>query len=172
MARIRSHKGAFSYFITKKAERGGEMSRKGGAPENLDPVRTKEEAKKRGSNGGKKSGEVRRAKRDAKSAAKLILDLPCTENISRNLKSMNISEEDFTNRVGIMARLFAEAMSGNVSAMRTMIEFAGELPHQQLDEKRFETEVENKQKGNNAVDDWVTAVLEADEQENDNGKEQ
>ena len=148
------------------------MSRKGGAPENLKPVRTKEEAKKRGANGGKKSGEVRRMKRDAKSAAKLILDLPCAEGVARNLKSMNLSEEDYTNRVGIMARLFAEAMSGNVSAMRTMIELAGELPNQQLEEKRYEAEMENKEAGNNAVDDWVDAVLEADEQEKNNGEEQ
>lgn len=147
------------------------MSRKGGAPENLKPVRTKEEAKKRGANGGKKSGEVRRAKRDAKSAAKLILDLPCAESIARNLKGMNVSEADFTNRVGIMARLFAEAMSGNVTAMRTMIEFAGELPTQQIEEKRFDAEMEKRESGNNAVDDWVEAVLEADNQEEDNGEE-
>lgn len=148
------------------------MSRKGGAPENLKPVRTKEEAKKRGQNGGKKSGVVRRAKRDAKSAAKLILDLPCAENIARNLKSLNISEQDFTNRVSIMARLFQEAMSGNVSAIRTMIELAGELPNQQLEEKRFEAEIEGKESGNNAVDDWVEAVIEADKQEESNGEEQ
>lgn len=145
------------------------MSRKGGAPENLKPVRTKEEAKKRGANGGKKSGEARRKKRDAKSAARLILDLPCTDGIAKNLKGMNISEEDFTNRVGIMARLFAEAMSGNVTAMKTMIEFAGELPNQQLEDKRFEKEMEGKEAGNNAVDDWVEAVLEADKQEEGNG---
>ena len=148
------------------------MSRKGGAPENLKKIRTTEEAKKKGSNGGKKSGEVRRAKRDAKSAAKLILDLPCADSIAKNLGSMNIAEKDFTNRVGIMARLFAEAMKGNVSAMRTIVELAGELPHQQLEEKRFQAEVEGKESGNNAVDDWVEAVLVADKQEESNGEEQ
>lgn len=147
------------------------MSRKGGAPENLKPVRTKEEAKKRGTNGGKKSGEVRRMKRDAKSAAKLILDLPCADGIAKNLRNMNIEEKDFTNRVGIMARLFAEAMQGNVSAMKTIIEFAGELPHQQLEQQRFEKEMEGREAGNNAVDDWVSAVIEADEQEKSNGEE-
>ena len=147
------------------------MSRKGGAPENLKKIRTTEEAKIKGRNGGKKSGEVRRAKRDAKSAAKLILDLPCAESIARNLKGMNLSEEDYTNRVGIMARLFAEAMSGNVTAIRTMVELAGELPNQQLEEKRYQAEVESKESGNNAVDDWVEAVLEADQQEKDNGEE-
>lgn len=148
------------------------MSKKGGNPENLEVIQTSEEARKKGRNGGIKSGETRRRKRDAKSAAKLILDLPCTENIARNLKGMNISEEDFTNRVGIMARLFAEAMSGNVTAIRQMMEFAGELPHQQLEERRFDAEMERKESGNNAVDDWVSAVIEADEQEKNDVKEQ
>lgn len=145
------------------------MSRKGGAPENLKPIRTEEEAKIKGRNGGKKSGEARRKKRDAKSAAKLILDLPCTGNIARNLQSMNISEEDFTNRVGIMARLFTEAMSGNVTAIRTMVELAGELPNQQIERERFDAEMEKRESGNNAVDDWVEAVLEADNQEEGDG---
>lgn len=36
---------------------------KNGKTENLKPVRTKEEAKERGANGGKKSGEARRKKK-------------------------------------------------------------------------------------------------------------
>jgi len=151
------------------------MAKKGGAPENLKPVRSKEEAKTRGRNGGIKSGETRRKKRDAKSAARLVLDLPCSEAIAKNLKSMQIDNEDFTNRVAIMARLFTEAMTGNVTAMKTMIELAGELPNHEyerdrlkLEERKFEAEIGNKESGNNAVDDWVTAVLEADESENSN----
>ena len=91
---------------------------------------------------------------------------------------MNISEEDFTNRVALMARLFAEGMSGNVTAMRTIIELAGELPYTEienkrlnLEEKKFMAEAERKEVGNNAVDDWVAAVMAADEQENENEKQ-
>lgn len=151
------------------------MAKKGGTPENLKPVRTTEEARIRGKNGGKKSGEVRRKKRDAKSAARLIPDLPCQEGISHNLKKMNLTEEDFTNRVAIMARLYTEAMTGNVTAIRTMVELAGELPIHKienkrinLETKRFEAEIGSKESGNNAVDDWVSAVIEADEQEKNN----
>ncbi len=151
------------------------MAKKGGTPENLKPVRTTEEARIRGKNGGKKSGEVRRKKRDAKSAARLILDLPCQEGISHNLKKMNLTDEDFTNRVAIMARLYTEAMTGNVTAIRTMVELAGELPIHEienkrinLETKRFEAEIGSKESGNNAVDDWVSAVIEADEQEKNN----
>lgn len=154
------------------------MAKKGGTPENLDKIRTTEEARKRGRNGGIKSGETRRRKRDAKSAAKLVLDLECGENAAKNLESMNISEEDFTNRVALMARLFAEGMRGNVTAMRTIIELAGELPYTEienkrlnLEEKKFMAEAERKEVGNNAVDDWVAAVMAADEQENENEKQ-
>lgn len=138
--------------------------------DNLRPPRTKEEARERGRNGGIKSGEARRKKRDAKSAARLILDLPCQEAVARNLKNMNIDEEDFTNRVGLMARLYLEAMTGNVSAARAIIELAGELPSYQLEQKRTNFEIGKKEGGNNAVDDWVAAVIEADEMEKKNGK--
>ena len=39
------------------------MAMKGGAPQNLDPVKTKEEARKRGRNGGIKSQQVQRERR-------------------------------------------------------------------------------------------------------------
>mgnify|MGYP001240329708 CR=1 FL=1 len=41
--------------------------------ENLKPVRTKNEARERGRNGGKKSGEVRRRKADFRKTLNLLL---------------------------------------------------------------------------------------------------
>lgn len=146
------------------------MAKKGGAPENLKPVRSKEEARERGRNGGKKSGEARRRKRDAQQAARLILNLPVsTDAIENNLKKMHINEEDFTNRVALFARAFTQAMTGDVKAMQFIVEMAGETPDQQLDKKRFENEVGKQEGSNNAVDDWVNAipdvVIEDDEEE-------
>ena len=154
-------------FIVKE---GGEMAKKGGAPENLKPVRSKEEARERGRNGGKKSGEARRRKRDAQQAARLILNLPVsTDAMENNLKKMHIDEEDFTNRVALFARAFTQAMTGDVKAMQFIVEMAGETPDQQLDKKRFENEVGKQEGSNNAVDDWVNAipdvVIEDDEEE-------
>ena len=140
------------------------MAKKGGAPENLDPVRTKEEAKKRGRNGGKKSGEARRKKRDAKDAAKLILNLPCGETLAKNLLQLGIKEEDYTNRVALFARAFTVALKGDINAMRFLVDIAGETPHFQLEKERFDYEKGIKETGNNAVDDWVDAVIEADKQ--------
>lgn len=146
------------------AKEGGEMARKGGAPENLDPVRSKEEAKKRGRNGGKKSGEARRRKRDAQQAARLILNLPVsTEAMEKNLKAMKIDEEDYTNRVALFARAFAQAMTGDVKAMQFIIEMAGETPDHQLEQKRFDNEVGKQEGSNNAVDDWVNSIPDVKE---------
>ena len=143
------------------------MARKGGAPENLKPVRTKEEAKMRGKNGGKKSGEARRRKRDAKAAAKLILNLPCTKAVQKNLEALSVDEEDYTNRVALFARAFAQAMTGDVKAMEFLVEMAGETPKQQLDEKRFDMETGKQEGGNNAVDDWVNSIPDVVQEEND-----
>lgn len=135
------------------------MAKKGGAPENLKPVRSKEEARERGRNGGKKSGEARRRKRDAQQAARLILNLPVsTDAMENNLKKMHIDEEDFTNRVALFARAFTQAMTGDVKAMQFIVEMAGETPDQQLDKKRFENEIGKQEGSNNAVDDWVNAI--------------
>lgn len=135
------------------------MAKKGGAPENLKPVRSKEEARERGRNGGKKSGEARRRKRDAQQAARLILNLPVsTDVMENNLKKMHIEEEDFTNRVALFARAFTQAMTGDVKAMQFIVEMAGETPDQQLDKKRFENEIGKQEGSNNAVDDWVSAI--------------
>lgn len=151
------------------------MAKKGGAPENLKPVRTKEEARERGRNGGKKSGEARRRKRDAQQAARLILNLPVsTDAMENNLKKMHIDEEDFTNRVALFARAFTQAMTGDVKAMQFIVEMAGETPDQQLDKKRFENEIGKQEGSNNAVDDWVNAIPDVvadDDEEDEDGED-
>ena len=57
---------------------------------NLKPFQkgelTSEEAKKRGRAGGVKSGESRRAKRDAKSAIRYLLDLAAKGKIARSVR--------------------------------------------------------------------------------------
>lgn len=101
------------------------MARKGGAPENLDPVRTKEEAKKRGRNGGIKSGEARRNKRDAKNAMNLLLNMAAKGQIKDNLMNLGVEMEDQTNMVALQARLFMMALSGNLQAYDRIIKISG-----------------------------------------------
>ena len=111
------------------------MAKGKGKPENLDPVRTKEEAKRRGANGGKKSGEVRRAKRDAKSAIRYLLDLAPTTTLKNNLKEMGFPINEQTNMAALQARLFAMAMGGNIEAYNTIMKMAGYEPEENRKER-------------------------------------
>ena len=111
-----------------------------GKPENLVPMnrRTKEEQREIAKKGGQASGAARRKKRDAKSAAKLILNLPALKNIEQNLKALGIEDErDYTNLVAIMARAFDKGMTGDINAMRFLVEMANITPSQQLTEKQY-----------------------------------
>lgn len=142
------------------------MANPKGNPENLKPALSSEEARKRGRNGGKKSGEVRRRKRDAQQAAKLILNLPVsTDVMEKNLAKMLVDEQDFTNRVALMARAFTQAMTGDVKAMQFLIEMAGETPEHQLEQKRFDNEVGQQEGSNNAIDDWVNSIPDVSEED-------
>lgn len=111
------------------------MAKKGGAPENLDPVRTKEEAKKRGRNGGVKSGEARRNKRDAKNAMNLLLDMAAKGQIKSNLEELGFKSEDQTNMVALQARLFSMAMSGNLQAYDRVLKISGNDPEENRKER-------------------------------------
>lgn len=130
--------------------------------DNLKPVQTEEEAREKGRNGGIKSGEARRRKRDVKNAAKMILNLAAQEGSEKNLQAMGIDEEDFTNRVALLARAYYKGIAGDVNAIKFLFEMAGETPAQQLAEKRFKAEQNKDTPKSNTVDDWIEAVLEAD----------
>ena len=100
---------------------------------NLKPLQkgdlTSEEAKKRGRSGGVKSGEVRRAKRDAKSAIRYLLNLPPTASIKANLSEMGFPLTEQTN----MAAL--QAMSGNLEAYTALMKMAGFEPEENRKER-------------------------------------
>lgn len=106
---------------------------------NLKPIQkgdlSKEELKKRQSNGGKKSGEVRRAKRDAKSAIRYLLDLPPTVSVKANLKEMGFPVNEQTNMAALQARLFTMAMGGNIEAYNTLMKMAGYEPEENRKER-------------------------------------
>lgn len=130
-----------------------------GKSENLIPMnkRTVEEQREIARKGGQASGAARRRKRDAKSAAQLILNLPALENIEDNLKRLGVeNEEDFTNLVAIMARAYDKAMTGDVNAMRFLMEMANITPAQKFAEKQYK----DKMKKPTAEKDEAIAKLE------------
>ena len=97
---------------------------------NLKPIQkgelSNEELKKRQSNGGKKSGEVRRAKRDARASARYILGLAAKGESERQLTVLGADKKDgLTNMELLTARLFVQATAGNLEAAKMLLNIAG-----------------------------------------------
>ena len=109
--------------------------RKGGeavvAKKDLIPVRSKEEAKARGRNGGLKSGEARRKKKNMREMAKSLMEASVSKqmgNVRDTLKRMGIDENDMTYQAAVVVRMIQKAMvDGDVNAVRVLGELTGEL---------------------------------------------
>lgn len=98
---------------------------------NLKPVRTKSEARERGRNGGKASGEARRRKKTMRETAQLILDMQipnAAKELKAKLKAMGLTEEDFTYQSAIMIGIVNQAMKGNTKAAAFLRDTVGENP--------------------------------------------
>jgi hypothetical protein len=76
------------------------------------------------SRGGKKSGEVRRRKRDMKACMQLLLSLPAPEEDYKTLSDMGIDVEDFpediTNMLVVNAAILKAAKAGDIQAIREL----------------------------------------------------
>lgn len=126
-------------------------------------IRDSETAKERGRNGGIRSGEVRRAKRDAREMIQYMLGrMVVSENIKNNLRELGFEQEEFTNMGALQGRLFTMAMSGNLEAYMLLMRMGGYEPEENRKEReslssdlRREIELNAKvealgQKGDNA----------------------
>lgn len=81
---------------------------------NLKPVRTKEEARKRGKNGGKASGEARRERKALKEELLLLLSKGNTQE-------------------KLSLALINQAMNGNTKAFEVIRDTIGEKPVDKID---------------------------------------
>lgn len=99
-------------------------------------IRDSETAKKRGKNGGIKSGEVRRAKRDARETIQYMLGrMTTSQNIKDNLKELGFEIEEFSNMAALHGRLFTMAMSGNLEAYMLLMRMGGYEPEENRRER-------------------------------------
>ena len=86
------------------------------------------EAAEKGRRGGVKSGETRRAKRDARQAAQKLLHMAAKGKMRENLLEMGYSTkggEEIENIDVIVARLMVQAASGNLEASARLLKIAG-----------------------------------------------
>ena len=91
--------------------------------ENLKPVRTKSEARKRGANGGKKSGEVRRQKKTMKEMLDYLLQQDITNKQGETKNTLEV----------MMTAQIKEAIKGNTKAARFVRDTIGEMPTQKVE---------------------------------------
>ena len=101
--------------------------------DNLKPVTSSDEAKKRGRNGGIKSGQTRRARKQARECMEIILKSKVTkEEHIEILSRMGIKEKDQQNIMLLMAALFYKGVStGDSNAIKAVLDISGDLEQQQ-----------------------------------------
>ena len=101
---------------------------------NLIPIKTltKEEAKKRGAAGGKKSGEVRRFKAELNKMLNSRV-LKGQKELNEFLESLGVPEHSRTHRIAVVAAMINEAEKGNKQAADWVRDTAGEKPKDEIE---------------------------------------
>lgn len=94
--------------------------------QNLIPFtsnQSREEAKKNGAKGGRKSGEVRRKRKAMKEQMEMLLTLPLKSKKQLNfMKDLGIEEEEIDNQMALIVALYGKALKGDVQAFNTIRE--------------------------------------------------
>lgn len=85
---------------------------------NLNPIRTKSEAREKGRKGGQKSGEARRAKKSLREAMQVLMDADLT---GKDGKTMTGTE-------AMAAKAFQAALKGDWKAWELVRDTAGQKP--------------------------------------------
>lgn len=89
--------------------------------------RTPEELRRMTSNGGKKSGEVRRKKKVLKERMKALLEMPVSDcNDLDKALLMGINGTEIDNETLLVVALFEQAKSGNVKAFQEIRNLIGQ----------------------------------------------
>lgn len=101
--------------------------------DNLKPVTSSDEAKERGRNGGIKSGQARKARKQARECMEIILKSKVTrEEHIKILSGMGIKEKDRQNIMLLMASLFYKGVStGDSNTVKSILEISGDLDNGQ-----------------------------------------
>jgi hypothetical protein len=97
--------------------------------------RTSSELARMRSNGGKKSGESRRRKKELREFTRDFLMQEAVPALKGNMNMLGVEAEQMTNLGALITRLFSKAVNqGDLNAARTIIEWAGMAPLQEVRE--------------------------------------
>ena len=144
--------------------------------ENLKPVRTKNEARERGRNGGKKSGEVRRRKADFRRTLNLLLTAEIdSPEWTPVLEALGLES---TLESAMLAAQIKEAMNGNTKAAYFVAQYAGQSsePEENIRNREADTELKRARKqvvtGENETDEALDKLDQILKEVRDNAVKQ
>lgn len=107
-----------------------------GRLDNLVPIEhlSNEEAKKRGSAGGKASAEARRKKKTIKETINLMLSMPIiNDKAKKQMKELGYTDEDMINQTALVLAMYKKALNGDVNAFNTLSDRSGEVIKQKIE---------------------------------------
>lgn len=113
--------------------------------DNLNPVKSKAEARERGRKGGIASGEARRRKRTIKETALLIANTKINDKDAEKLKPLGIGRGATYHEV-LVATLYQKAQRGDMKAMKMWFEIVGEDPRLKNDTSKLVQDIEYRNK--------------------------
>lgn len=108
---------------------------------------SREEAKKNGAKGGKKSGEVRRKRKAMKEQAEILLSLPFNiidkngNELKKVLESLGIDEENIDNQMAMIVALWRTALGNGrnqVTAVQELRDIIGDKTEKEVTVQRIE----------------------------------
>ena len=89
-------------------------------------MQSKEEARKRGSNGGKASVKSRRAKKTMQELLKTLLESKLTNDEFRaEIKKAGIKDADVTNGMAMLYAMFKSTLNGSSKAFTALMDLLG-----------------------------------------------
>lgn len=116
---------------------------------NLKPVRTKSEARERGRNGGKASGEARRRKADFRKTLNMLLTAEIeNEEYKPILEALGV---ECTLESALLMAQIKEALAGNTKAATFVAKYSGQSPEPDENRRNREADTELKQARKQAV---------------------
>ena len=101
--------------------------------ENLKPFsrdQDREKARKNGKAGGIASGEARRRRKELRAFLNEYLDQEAVPSVKTWMLEHGVDPDDCCNLMALLLAVFCRAMTGDVAAATTILEWAGELPVQ------------------------------------------
>ncbi len=123
------------------------MANPKGNPDSLQPIRSVDEARKKGTAGGKASGAARRRKRDVQQAIKWMFNAPAVGPLDTTLQQVGIDEKDRTNLTGIIVGMALKAARGDVAAFKALADYGGFNPDKQQRDKESDARIRRMDEG-------------------------